>query len=263
MSLRTGMLIRSAGMGLLLCVAAAANADVMKWTVDGTPREAIVIAPAKTAASGTAPVIFAFHGHGGNMQEADAGMRFENLWPQAVVVYPQGLPTDPSADPHGYGWVYNTNRYGDRDLKFFDAMLATLRAKFPVNGSRIYATGFSNGAIFSYVLWGTRANVFSAFAPVAGRIIAGVHLTEPKPVLHIGGEQDTAVPFKEQLQAIATARDLNGAAQQGSACGTNCMLYSSSKGAPVETYIHSGGHEFPRGASEMIVNFFKSHPPEH
>ena len=131
MSLRTGMLIRSAGMGLLLCVAAAANADVMKWTVDGTPREAIVIAPAKTAASGTAPVIFAFHGHGGNMQEADAGMRFENLWPQAVVVYPQGLPTDPSADPHGYGWVYNTNRYGDRDLKFFDAMLATLRGEIP------------------------------------------------------------------------------------------------------------------------------------
>jgi polyhydroxybutyrate depolymerase len=197
------------------------------------------------------------------MKETAAGMRFEKFWPEAIVVYLQGLPTNPSADPQGYGWIYNPGHDGDRDLKFFDAVLATLREKFPVDNRRIYATGFSNGGMFTYVLWGTRPNVFAAFASVAGRIVPAVHLTEPKPILHVAGEEDTTVPFKDQLQAIKTARELNGASKEGTACGKNCTTYPSSKGTPVVTYIHAGGHEYPPGTSEMIVKFFEGQSLAH
>jgi polyhydroxybutyrate depolymerase len=245
-------------MCLLVCFAAPpANAQVMKWTIDGVSREALIIPPSKANASGKAPAIFAFHGHGGNMHETAAGMRFENFWPQAIVVYLQGLPTNPSADPQGYGWIYNTGHDGDRDVKFFDAVLATLREKFPVDNRRIYATGFSNGGMFTYVLWGTRASVFAAFAAVAGRIVPAVHLTEPKPILHVAGEQDTTVPFKDQLQAIKIARELDGTNKEGTPCGQNCTTYRSTKGTPVVTYIHTGGHVYPPGTSEMIVKFFE------
>ena len=37
--------------------------------------------------------------------------------------------------------------------------------------TRIYATGFSNGAGFTYLLWAARPTVFAAFAPVAGRLL--------------------------------------------------------------------------------------------
>ena len=162
-------------------------------------------------------------------------------------------------DPLGFGWIYGTTRDGQRDLKFFDAVLATMRTKFPVDSRRIYATGFSNGGMFTYVMWGTRANIFAAFAAVAGRIVPEVHLSEPKPILQIGGQEDTTVPFQEQLRAMKIARELNGTGESGSSCGRNCTIRSSSKGAPVVNYIHGGGHIYPAGTSEMIVKFFEAH----
>jgi polyhydroxybutyrate depolymerase len=256
---RAAALIALSG-AVCLCAARGARAEAMKWTVDGVQRQALVLAPSKAAAGGgaKAPVVFAFHGHGGDMQQA-AAIGLQNLWPEAIVVYMQGLPTKIYVDPLGIeaGWQQEPGQYGDRDLKFLDAVLATLRAKFAVDERRIYATGFSNGAIFAYLLWGTRAKVFAAFAPVAGDIFPGVHLSEPKPVLQIAGEKDDVVPFAKQQQAIAVARELNGSTGAGQACGEYCTMYASSKGAPVETYIHPGGHVWPAEAAAVIVNFFK------
>jgi polyhydroxybutyrate depolymerase len=240
--------------------AATAGGSVMKWKVDGVEREALVYPPSKSDPSGKVPVILAFHGHGGSMQDAQGGMHFENYWPEAVVVYPQGLPTNPADDPEGYGWVYNfTDKDGQRDLKLVDAMLATLRGKFPVDDARIYATGFSNGAMFSYVLWSARTNVFAAFAIVSGRIPDTVHLSVPKPLLAVAGQRDRTVKFKDQVASIAVARQVDGASETGTACGGECMSYASSKGAPVVTYIHEGGHVYPQGAPYLTVKFFKEH----
>ena len=238
---------------------ARVRADVMKWTVDGAAREAIVVSPSKQDASGKAPLIFAFHGHGDTMQGAAGGMRLEKYWPEAIVVYPQGLPTNPAADPEGWGWIYNADADGQRDVQFVDAMLATLRTKFKVDDRRIYATGFSNGAVFTYELWSARANIFAAFAVVSGRMAPAVHLTEPKPLLVIAGQQDRTVMFKDQLAAINTARAMNGASETGTSCGAECMMYSSSKGSPVITYIHDGGHVYPAGVPYLTVQFFKQH----
>ena len=47
--------------------------------------------------------------------------------------------------------------------------LASLRHTYNIDDDRIYATGFSNGGMFTYLLWAKRPNVFAAFAPVAGR----------------------------------------------------------------------------------------------
>src|SRR5947209_7381389 len=60
---------------------------------------------------------------------------------------------------HGFG------RGNDRDLKFIDAILATLREKYSIDENRVYATGFSNGGLFTYLLLSQRSNVFAAFAP--------------------------------------------------------------------------------------------------
>lgn len=240
--------------------AATNNPNVMKWKVDGVEREAIVFAPTKTDGSGKAPVILAFHGHGDIMQNAQRGMRFETYWPEAVVVYPQGLPTNPAEDPEGYGWIYKPgDADGLRDVKFVDAMLATMHQKFPVDDQRVYATGFSNGAMFSYVLWGARTNVFAAFAIVSGRIPDNVHLSVAKPLLAVAGQQDRTVIFKDQLKSIAAARELDGAEGEGKACGGECMNYASSKGTPVVTFIHGGGHVYPPGTPYITVLFFKEH----
>jgi polyhydroxybutyrate depolymerase len=167
----------------------AARADVLKWTIDGVERQAMVMAPSKGHRAAKEPLLFVFHWHGGSMTDAARGMHFESLWPEAIVVYMQGLPTKIYVDPQGAqrGWQQEPGQFGDRDLKFFDAVLATLKSKYPVDEKRIYSTGFSNGGIFTYLLWGTRAKTFAAFAPVAAQIFTAVHLAGPKPFVSCGG----------------------------------------------------------------------------
>jgi len=41
--------------------------------------------------------------------------------------------------------------------------------------------------------------------------------------------------------------------------GSGLIHYSSSKGADVATYLHDGGHRYPAGAPEIIVEFFQAH----
>ena len=50
---------------------------------------------------------------------------------------------------------------GDRDLKFFDEVLSTLKKEYKVDANRVYATGHSNGGAFTYLLWGERGDVFA------------------------------------------------------------------------------------------------------
>jgi polyhydroxybutyrate depolymerase len=247
---------------ICLAVAIQMHAEVMRFTVDGAQREALIFLPSKTyGAAERLPVLFAFHWHGGTMQEAAEGMQFQKLWPEAIVIYMQGLRTRIYVDPLGLesGWQQEPGQFGDRDLKFFDVVLSAVQMKFPVDDNRIYATGFSNGGIFTYLLWGTRGKTFAAIAPVGAQKFPAVHLTVPKPILHIAGQQDNVVPFKEQLQSIEIARELNGSNQTGDSCGEYCTTYASSRGAPVVSYVHPAGHVYPTGASEMIVRFFKEY----
>jgi polyhydroxybutyrate depolymerase len=249
---------------ITICLAAAipTHPQTVKFTVDGAQREALIFAPSKrSGVSERNPVIFAFHWHGGTMQEAATAMQFQRLWPEAIVIYMQGLRTRIYVDPFGFhsGWQQEPGQFGNRDLRFFDVVLSTVRIKFSVDDDRIYATGFSNGGIFTYLLWGARGNIFAAVAPVAAQKFPAVHLTVPRPILHIAGQQDSVVPFKEQLQSIAIARELNGSHENGDSCGQYCTAYGSSIGAPVVSYIHPGGHVYPTGASEMIVKFFKEY----
>lgn len=256
----TGMLAAAA---VCLVAAVSLQAQALNLTVDGVPRQAMILAPANASRSPQKlPLLFAFHGHGGTVIQTAAQMRFDKVWPEAIVVYMQGLPTATPGDPagDGPGWQHEPGEYGDRDLKFFDAALAKLRQLFPVDDNRIYATGFSNGAIFTYMLWGARGTTFAALAVVAGQKYPGVHLTVPIPFLQIGGEQDENVPFQRQLESIAVAREVDGTSAPGHSCGQYCTAYDSTRGAPVISYIHPAGHIYPHYASEMIVDFFKQHP---
>jgi polyhydroxybutyrate depolymerase len=233
-----------------------------KWKVDGVEREAVVYLPS-TSSEAKPPVIFAFHGHGGNMHFAARGMAFQHSWPEAIVVYPQGLPTPGIVmDLEGKkpGWQREAGQQGDRDLKFVDAILSSLREKYSIDEHRIYATGFSNGGLFTYLLLSQRPDVFAAFAPGGAVLLPSVPLTQAHPVFHYGGKSDQLARFAKQEATIEQLRKFNGCAEQGEACGENCTLYPSAKGAPVETFIHPLGHIYPPQVTPLIVKFFQDNP---
>lgn len=64
----------------------------MEWQVGDDMRSALVYIPEKAKAE-PVPIIFAFHGHGGSMYNIYRTRRFDQLWPDAIFICPQGLNT--------------------------------------------------------------------------------------------------------------------------------------------------------------------------
>jgi len=232
-----------------------------EWTVDGVKREALVHVPA-SAKEKAAPVVFGFHGHGGSMWNAARSFRCHELWPEAIVVYPQGLNTPGRlTDPEGKksGWQGRAGDQEDRDLKFFDTVLASLKQDYKVDEKRIYSTGHSNGGGFTYLLWATRGDVFAALAPSAAAA-SNKRPSQPKPVLHLASESDPLVKYAWQQATLEGIKKLNR-------CGEGkpwkdekgCTEYQSEAGAPLVVYLHDGGHKYPQQAPALIVKFFKDH----
>jgi polyhydroxybutyrate depolymerase len=157
------------------------------------------------------------------------------------------------------GWQKTFGDQGDRDLKFFDAVLATLKQDYKVDTKRIYATGHSNGGGFTYLLWAARGDVFAATAPcaAAAKHEFKPHL-KPKPVFHMAGENDPLVRFEWQERTIDEVRKINGCGE-AKPWGEHCTLYPSKTGTPVVAYIHSGGHMLPDDVPPLIVKFFKQY----
>jgi len=242
---------------------AADPPHVVAWTVGEAAREALVIPP-RVAPAGRIPVVFVFHGHGGRMRAMER-LGFQEHWPEALIVCPQGLPTATPRDPDGErsGWQPVPGAAGDRDLRFVDAMLVTLRDRYPIDDEQVFATGHSNGGGFTYLLGVQRADTFAAIAPSAAgsRGRQGAAGARPLPVLHVSGERDRVVPFAGQKQTVEMIRTANGCDPEGKPwaeadrlVGT---LYPSASGTPVVWLVHPGGHEYPAAAPALIVRFFK------
>jgi polyhydroxybutyrate depolymerase len=212
---------------------AAEPSEVMTWKVDGETRRALVYSPSIESAN-KAPLVLSFHGRGDNMQN----FQHTNM--------------------HLSGWQVERGQDADRDLKLVDVAFHSLRDRLRVDESRIYATGFSNGAGFTYLLWAERPAVFAAFAPVAGRLRPSVQPKEQKPIFHIAGTADETTPFASQQEAIDAAKRVDGVTGGGTGCGRGCTIYGSGV-ASVMTWIHPGGHEYPSGTSERIAKFFRDY----
>jgi polyhydroxybutyrate depolymerase len=229
------------------------SAELVTWKVDGDTRSGFVYVPSSPTPGAKLPVVFAFHGRGDDIQNFEF-IGLHRTWPGAVVVYIQGL------DNRGLsGWQVERGQDADRDLKLVDLALDSLRKKYSIDDSRIYATGFSNGAAFTFLLWAERPNVFAAYAVVAGRLRPSVQPKQPRPMMHVAGVSDPQIAYADQRAAIVTAIAVNGVRSQSERCGSGCTIYGGNTPSPVVTWIHPGGHEYPRGTSERIADFFQKH----
>ena len=227
--------------------------------VNGTQRQFYVYFPS-TKDSKPIPVVFAFHGHGGNSRYSVNKFKVNTLWPEAISIYMQGLPTvgqltDPKGEKNGWQGREGTN--DDRDLKFFDAVLKWVHTKAKVNDKAVFSMGHSNGGGFTYLLWNTHPDTFAAIAPAAAGGMA-VRGKKPIPVFHVSGRNDPLVKFAMQSRSLDYVRKLDECETEGKKVGEFMTRYESKVGAPVVWYVHDGGHEFPEDALAESVKFLKS-----
>ena len=227
--------------------------------VDGFQRTGLVHIP-PTAQQQPAPVVFVFHGHGGSASVVASSFGLHQLWPEAIVIYLQGLNTPSQLDREGRkpGWQTREGDQGDRDLHLFDAVLADLSQKYRVDARHVFATGHSNGGFFTYLLWHARSRALAAVAPSAATTARMGNVTLPaKPAMHLAGTHDQIVKFAAQQATMEQVKRSNHCDTAGVPWGQNCTLFPSRSGTPLVAYIDSGTHTFSSAAPSLIVRFFK------
>ena len=136
---------------------------------DGQEREYLLYIPSSYDSTSEFPLLFSFHGGAGY---AEYFIYENDMRPIAdtanfIAVYPQG-----AIDPEGgtTSWIHKAPTDHD-DIFFIEAIIDALSLEYSVDQSRVYACGYSEGAVFSYEL-GCRLNSkIAAFAAVSGSML--------------------------------------------------------------------------------------------
>ena len=199
-----------------------------------------------------APVVFVFHPFGMSAQYMESRVS-TRLWPGAIMVYPEGA-SRPGA---GYqpSWQGRAGELGDRDLIFFDALIAWLKEHHCIDERRLFAFGYSNGASFAGVLACARADRIAGLAIASGRLPCTP--TAPKPVAVTHGLNDSTPPYAEGVRLASAWAKQNGCKAPPQVGVPGCGEASGCVAAtPVLMCTSPGGHEyssaFTRPALEML-----------
>ncbi len=162
-------------------------------TFGGLQRNYLVHAPAGLAQ----PTGLVINLHGAGMTGgAQAAMTNYNAVADQhgfVVVYPDGIDFS-WADGRG---ASVPDRQGVDDVGFLVALADRLTQDFGIDPGRVFATGMSAGAFMANRLACSRADVFSAVAPIAGTLgsASPCSPSQPVSVLSVHGTADNVVPF--------------------------------------------------------------------
>jgi len=127
--------------------------------VRGALRTYLMQVPANYQASRAYPLIFVFHGAGGNGRQA-YGWGLQNAAgaaDNAIFVFPDAI----AFQQFGIGWDDGPDGH---DLPFFDGMLNDIEASRCIDESRVFAAGFSWGGDFTVTLACHRGDLIRAVA---------------------------------------------------------------------------------------------------
>lgn len=230
--------------------------------VDGQTRTFILSVPAGYDPAVPMPLVFAWHGLGGNAQLARLYFDVEQESAgQAIFVYPDGLPQANSGGATGWDLADDS-----ADMRLFDALLEQTSSTLCLDPARIFSTGHSFGGYMSNALGCFRADVLRAIAPVAGGPPFGACQSGRVAAWMTHGTMDGVVPFAQGQAALEGVLARNG-------CGSDpmsvppdpCVGYDGcDPDYPVTWCAHDladqDGHLWPPFAAAAIWGFFAGLP---
>lgn len=182
----------------------------LELTHHGLTRHYVVHVPPGYDGKTPVPVVIMFHGGGGKARGAmqETGWSAKSDKQNFLVVYPEGVPRDPSrrgsfvANPQSWNdgsqrAIVAASLKNIDDVGFVNAMLDDLGMKFRIDPQRLYATGFSNGASMTFRAGRELSTRVAAIAPVAGSDwLEQPAPTRPLSLLYITGTADPLNPLE-------------------------------------------------------------------
>ncbi len=177
-------------------------------TVDGVARWYLLTTPPTHNGTGPLPLVVDLHGLA---EGATLHAETTQFSPTAqangfMVVFPEG-----TGSPVSWNIAPSTSGHPNHDIDFMNAMLDALEKSQCVDESRLYATGLSDGALFTSLLACTMANRFAAFAPVAGVVVPSPCDPGRKvPILAFHGTADPILYFNGGIGTAVLNHALGG-----------------------------------------------------
>jgi poly(3-hydroxybutyrate) depolymerase len=204
------------------------------------------------------PVIFAFHGAGG--QDATTfdtkfGFKAAN-GDKAVLLFGEALPRPQG----GRSWMVDTAA----NMAYIDAVIAWLQANVCIDSSKLFATGQSSGGFFSQTLGCQRGHVFRAIASSSGGWRDFDNCMGNPGVWMSHGKADSAALLADVDKATAYWFMAKGCsmANPKPVDPAPCVAYDRCKdGVPFVTCTHGGGHPWPPYATKGVWTFFSQFGP--
>ena len=171
----------------------------LSMVYDGTERTYVLHIPPRLDPAEPVALVLAFHGLGLNASEM---MRITGFNDQSdtsgfIIAYPEG--TGETRSWNGGHCCGTAARDRVDDAGFVRALIGELTTTLPVDPKHIHATGFSNGAIFTYRLACELSDVIASFGPVsatpAEEDMGTCSPARPVPILHFHGTADDPNPY--------------------------------------------------------------------
>jgi polyhydroxybutyrate depolymerase len=164
-------------------------------TVQNLRRSYLVHVPPQAAAGRPLPVVLNFHGGGAHAAEQKKYSRMDRAAARDgyVAVYPNG-----SGGINGRLLTWNAGtccgpavELRVDDVGFVVALLEDLARRMPIDASRVYVTGLSNGSMMAYRVAAEAPDRIAAVAGVAGAMtLRDFAPALPVPVMHIHSVDD-------------------------------------------------------------------------
>jgi polyhydroxybutyrate depolymerase len=166
----------------------------------GRTRSYLLHLPPQAARDTALPVVVVFHGAAADAARNRAWLGLNPFADREgfIAVYPDGTgPLPRSIHMWNAGACCGSAQWGNvDDVGFVLAMLDDVATRTPIDATRVYATGFSNGGMLTYRLAAEASDRFAAIAPVAGTSAMPLGpRVRPMPVMHVHSVDDTVVPY--------------------------------------------------------------------
>ncbi len=210
---------------------------VVEMTVDGLARSFRYTAPA-TEPGVPLPVLMAFHGGGGAQDAFPQQGSFDQLAASEgfIMVYPEGALVAPNEGE----WQLNTTEDALHDIHFLEAIIQYLAFYQCVDVTRVYATGYSLGSMFTYEVACQMNDRVAGTMPVNPSACV---LQENIGVMHIHGQDDWLIPYGSQWDwkewdPVGTMMDIPGLVEFWRQ-KNNCQGTSEPSSADGQHVVHS------------------------
>jgi polyhydroxybutyrate depolymerase len=237
----------------------------------GVERSYRLHAPASFHNAERAPLVVVLHGATGNAGRVELRYHWDSLSDRDgfFVVYPQGVLDQ---------WNAALDPGGVDDVSFLTALIDHLVRTFPIDPSRVYVAGMSNGGAMTYRIGCALSDRVAAIAAVEAAN-PGCRPAQPVSMVAVHGLADYQVLFTSAEQSVSAWRAYDGCPIgpriQRTGPVTHSVWAPCAAGTAVELYgVAGSGHEWPGSspplaghdppspaldATQVIWHFFQQH----